>query len=109
MYVFATVMLLGLALAKLVDLVRTAWEMPRGGRLLLAFAGGLLLTWVTDYSAFAAWDQAFRAGWMGPVATGLALGGVAAFWHELLDLIASTARRVHDQATEIETRIPRAA
>jgi hypothetical protein len=109
MYVFATVLLLGLAVAKVVDLVRHAWDMPRGIRLLLAFVAGILLTWATDYSAFAAWNQTFRAAWMGPVATGLALGGVAAFWHEVLDLIASTARRVHDQATEIETRIPRAA
>ncbi len=109
MYPFGAVVLLGLVVAKLVDLVHGFVPMPRNSRLALAFVLGVLGTWATDYSMFAAWDIAFRAAWMGPVGTGLVLGGVAAFWHEVLDLLASTARRVHDQATEIETRIPRAA
>ncbi len=109
MYVFATVILLGLAVAKLVDLARGFYDFPRAARLLVAFLIGLGLTWATDYSMFANWGIGFRSPWMGPVATGLVIGGLATFWHEVLDMLASTARRVHDQATEIETRIPRAA
>jgi len=109
MYVFATVILLGLLVAKFVDLINGFSELPKPGRLLLAFLAGIGLTWATDYSMFTAWDIAFRTGWMGPVGTGLVIGGVAALWHEVLDAISSVARRAHDQATEIETRIPRAA
>ncbi len=109
MYVFATVLLLGLLVAKFVDLVRGFVKLPATGRLLLAFVAGIGLTWAADYSMFASWGIGFRSGWMGPVATGLVIGGVAALWHELLEVISSYARRVQDQATEIETRIPRAA
>jgi len=109
MYVFATVALLGLAAAKLVDLVRGSREVPRTFRLLLAFLAGVGITWITDYSMFAGWDVDFRALWMGSVATGLVIGGIASVWHEVLDVLSSYARRVHDQATEIERRIPRAA
>ncbi len=109
MYVFAAVLVLGLVVAKLVDLVGAFVKLPRGVRLILAFVLGVLGTWAADYSLFASWGITFRAIWMGPVATGLMLGGIAAFWHEVLDLVASATRRVHDQATEIETRIPRAA
>ena len=106
---FAAVLLLGLVVAKLVDVIRAFVEMPRGVRLLLAFALGVLGTWAADYSMFASWGITFRALWMGPVATGLVFGGIAAFWHEVMDLVASATRRVHDEAAEIETRIPRAA
>lgn len=109
MYVFATVALLGLAVAKLVDLVRGSREAPRTFRLLLTFLAGVGITWITDYSMFSGWDVTFRALWMGSVATGIVIGGIASVWHEILDVLSSYARRVHDQATEIERRIPRAA
>ncbi len=109
MYVFATVLLLGLLVAKFVDLARGFVKLPATGRLLLAFLAGIGLTWAADYSMLASWGIGFRSAWMGPVATGLVIGGVAALWHELLEVISSYARRVQDQATEIETRIPRAA
>ena len=46
---------------------------------------------------------------MGTVGTGLAVAGIAAVWHEILDVLSSYSRRSYDQATEIESRIPRAA
>ena len=109
MYTFAIVILLGLLVAKFVDLVRGFVEFPRPIRLLLAFLAGLGLTWAAVYSMFQAWNIELRELWMGPVATGLVIGGIAALWHEVLDMAASQARRVQDEATEIESRIPRAA
>ncbi len=109
MYVFAAVVLLGLLVAKFVDLVCGIVELPRPIRLLLAFLAGMGIAWAADYSMFAAWNIELRALWMGPVGTGLVIGGLAALWHELLDVSSSVARRVHDEATEIETRMPRAA
>lgn len=109
MYVFAAVVLLALAVAKLVDLIVHFGKVPTGFRLTLALLAGLGLTWLTDYSIFAGWEIAFREAWMGPVVTGLVIGGTATVWHEILGVISSYGRRVQDQATEIETRIPRAA
>ena len=109
MYVFATVALLGLAVTKVVDLARGFHDFSRTLRLPLALVLGVALTWATNYSAFGGWGIGFRSGWMGPAATGLVIGGLATLWHEILDMMSSYARRVHDQATEIETRIPRAA
>ena len=109
MYEFATVVLLGLIVAKLVDLVRHFAGVTPATRLALAVLAGLGLAWAMDYSMFAGWSVSFREPWMGTLATGLAIGGLAAFWHEVLDAFSSYARRSHDQATEIETRIPRAA
>jgi hypothetical protein len=109
MYVFTSVVLLGLVVAKFVDLVHSFVEFPRPIRLLLAFLAGMGITWAADYSMFAGWNIGLRALWMGPVATGLVIGGLAALWHEVLDVTSSFARRVHDEATEIETRMPRAA
>lgn len=109
MYVFAGVVLLGLLVAKFVDLIRGFVEVPRPIRLLLAFLAGMGITWAADYSMFEAWSMELRVLWMGPVGTGLVVGGLAALWHEVLDVASSFARRVHDEATEIETRMPRAA
>ncbi len=108
-YVLATVVLLGLVVAKLVDLAHGFYAFSRTARLLLAFLAGIGIAWATDYSIFASWGIGFRSGWMSPVGTGLTIGGLSTVWHELLDMLSSYARRVHDQATEIETRIPRAA
>ena len=109
MYVFAGIVLLGLVVAKLVDLVRGFYELSRTNRLTLAFLFGVAVAWAVDYSLFASWGFSFREYWMDIVGTGLVIGGLAAVWHEILDVLSSYARRVHDQATEIETRIPRAA
>jgi hypothetical protein len=106
MYVFATVVLLGLALAVVVDLVGA--QLSRSVRAALTIMLGMVLTWVTNYSAFAGWGIEFRSGWMGPVATGLAIAGIAAVWREVLGFLGSRGRRT-DDATEYEPRIPRHA
>ena len=66
------------------------------------------LTWLLDYNVYAGWSQAFRKAWMGTVGTGLTIAGVAAIWHEILDVLSSYARR-SNQAAGIEAHIPRAA
>lgn len=106
MYEFATVALLALATTKVVDLTRHVVDVTRAVRLTLGFVLGIAFVWATDYSMFAGWGIEFRDAWMGPAATGLVIGGLAAAWHELLDVLASSARRSYDQASEIESRIP---
>src|SRR5712664_2677682 len=103
MYQFGTITLLGLAVSAVVALIQhlapARWS-GRGVAALSLFLGpalGVLLTWALDYSVFAAWGIRFRELWMGPVATGLVIGGVAAFWHQLSGLVTSVSRRQPDE------------
>lgn len=109
MYHFGTAVLLGLAVFTVVSLVRHLVETPRALRIFLDLALGLIVAWVTDYSMFRGWGIEFRQAWMGPVGTGLVIGGVAAVVHDLMGLVTSFARRQYDEAAEIEARIPRKA
>jgi hypothetical protein len=105
MYEFATAVLLGLAVYAVVKVIRHFGETSRALRIFLDLALGLVVAWVTDYSLFAGWGVSFRSLWMGPVATGLVIGGIASLWTEIIGLITSYARRSYDEATEIESRI----
>lgn len=107
MYTFAAVVLLGLVVAKVIDLVSTSTELTKAVRIALTFILGATVTWVTDYSMFAAWDIEFRSLWMGPVFTGLVIGSLAMAYPVLLGALARFARGSHDHA-EVE-RIPRSA
>lgn len=109
MYVFATVLLLGLAIAKLVDLFTASAEVSRAVRGVVAIGIGIVTAFVTDYSPFAQWGVPLRAEWVHITMTGLALAGIAAVWQEVLDLVSSYARRSADEATEIESRMRRVA
>ena len=109
MYEFATIALLGLAVCKLVDVGGNLGHLSRAARITLAVLLGVGLTWLLDYNVYAAWGQVFRKAWMGTVGTGLTIAGIAAVWHEILDVLSSYSRRSYDQAAEIESHIPRAA
>jgi MFS-type transporter involved in bile tolerance (Atg22 family) len=109
MYVFATIALLGLAVATFVDLVGGTVNVRRPVRPFLAFLAGIGIAWAADLSMFAGFGIALRTPWMGAVATGLVIGGLACAWHELLGALASHSDRLNDQATGNETEIPRAA
>ena len=93
MYEFATVALLGLAVAKLVDLLENVRSVSRGTGMVLAIMAGLGIAWATDYSAFAGWGIQFRALWMGTVATGLVIGALAIAWSEILAAFGAFAAR----------------
>jgi hypothetical protein len=109
MYVFATIALLGLAVTKFVDLVDGTVNVRRPVRPFLAFLAGIGIAWAADLSMFAGFGIGLRTPWMGAVATGLVIGGLACAWHEVLEALASRAGRVNDQAPGNETGIPRAA
>jgi hypothetical protein len=105
MHEFATVALLGLAVYAVVNVIRQLGETSRALRIFLDLVLGLVVAWATDYSMFARWGITFRSLWMGPVATGLVIGGLASLWTEVVAFITSYARRSYDEATEIESRI----
>ena len=105
MHEFATVALLGLAVYAVVNVIRQLGETSRALRIFLDLVLGLVVAWATDYSMFVGWGITFRSLWMGPVATGLVIGGLASLWTEVVAFITSYARRSYDEATEIESRI----
>ena len=109
MYEFATIALLALALYKVMDLVEDLGHVSRATRITLTILLGVGLTWLLDYNVYAGWSQVFRKAWMGTVGTGFTIAGIAAVWHEILDVLSSYPRRSYDQANEIESRIPHAA
>ena len=109
MYEFATVAFLGLAVAVLVDFTGHLTNLSRASRAALALVLGIVLAWATDYSVFAGYGIEFRELWMGTVATGLVIGGLAAVWREIIGVLSSYGPRRHEDASDIEARTPRAA
>jgi uncharacterized membrane protein (DUF441 family) len=109
MYVFATIALLGLAVATLVDLVGGTVRVRQPLRPFLTFLAGIGIAWAADLSMFAGFGIDLRTPWMGAVITGLVIGGLACAWHVVLKALATHAGRVNDQATVNESGIPRAA
>jgi len=109
MYEFATIVFLGLAVCKVIDLVGSLGHLSRAATITVVVLLGVGLTWLLDYNVYAGWSQAFRSGWMGTVGTGLTIAGVAAIWHEVLDVLSAYARRSPDRADVMEPRAPRAA
>lgn len=110
MHDFAIVALLGLAAYKTVDFLTAVVRKDDATLRLVATLGmGIVFTELLDYSVFAAWGVGVRETWMGPVFTGLIVGGMSYLWHEVLGLIEGYGRRQRDEAMEIERRSPRAA
>ena len=109
MYQFATIALLGLFVAQLIGLVGRVRPISMSARTVLAVLVGLGIAWATDYSAFAGWGIRLRELWMGPVATGLVIAGLAAVWTEVLSFLGAYAARSQPRATEPESPVTRVA
>jgi hypothetical protein len=107
-YHFAIVALLGLAAYKTVDflLELTAIEARGVVKTFLTLGVGVAFTEILDYSVFAGWGVDLRSAWMGPVWTGLMVGGIAYAWPEVFGFVGSLG---HRGAAEPEHRAPRAA
>jgi hypothetical protein len=109
-YEFAILAFGGLITAKTVDLLRhLTKEMQKAGVLFLSAAAGVGYAFLLDFSLFAHWGVGVRADWIGTLATGLFMGGLAGAWHEGLGVMREWAHRYHGEATEIEARMHRAA
>ncbi len=102
MYVFATILLMGLAIWALA-MIAERWFSVAAELWALVFAVlGIGAAWLADFSLFDQWGLGVRAPWIGILLTGLALGGVAYFWREVIGILAGLFRKYHDQATELE-------
>lgn len=63
---------------------------------------GVLAAWLADFDAWAAWGVPVREHWVGIALTGLAIGGLASVWGELLGFVHGIARKSNDEAEVIE-------
>jgi uncharacterized membrane protein len=102
MYAFAVMVLLGLAvlaIAKIADrylsLAAEAWAF-----ILLGLGVGA--AWLVNFNLFATWGLTVRNAAIGVTLTGLAIGGVAYFWREILALFGGLYRKYTDQAATME-------
>jgi uncharacterized membrane protein len=102
MYIFAIVVLLGLAvtgvsmiMARFVSMATELWA-------LLLIALGVGAAWLADFSMFTAWGVPVREDWIGITMTGLAVGGFAAAWYVVLRLFKGLERKYNDEAASFE-------
>ena len=102
MYIFAELVLLGLAVlavAKVADrflaLAAEAWAFVMIGL-------GVGAAWLVNFNLFASWGLVVRNSVIGVTLTGLAIGGVAYFWREILDFFGGLSRKYTDQAVSLE-------
>jgi hypothetical protein len=104
MYVFAIAALLGLgilALAMIAERYVMSFE-RRDWWMALLVVLGIGAAWITDFNVWGLWGVAVRADWIGVTLTGLALGGLALAWHEVLRLVAGMERKLNDEAATLE-------
>jgi hypothetical protein len=107
MHHFAIVALLGLAVYKTGEFLFGLLGVDDDRVTLLGnLALGIIATEILDYSVFAAWGIGVRASWMGPVFTGLMVGGMSYVWPGVVALVSHYTR---SGSGDIEHRAPRAA
>ena len=107
MHHFAIVALLGLVVYKTAEFLYGLLNLDDSRvRLLGTLALGIIATEILDYSVFAGWGIAVRNGWVGPVFTGLMVGGMSYVWPAVVSLVSSYT---HSGSGDIDQRTPRAA
>ena len=109
MHVFALALLFGLGIMSV-----ARWEErplhALGDRMkmmislypLLEVLIGIGLAWAINFNLWAMWGIGMRAAWLGVTLTGVALGGVAQFFTEILAMFGGLGRKLHDEAETIE-------
>ncbi len=104
MYVFATVLLLGLAVWAVAMIVER-WLSIAPEIWAIVFVGlGVGAAWLADFDVFTLWGIGVRSAWIGTTLTGLAIAGTAYFWREAIGVLAGLFRKYSDEAAEMESK-----
>ncbi len=102
MYGFAVIVLMGLgvyAVGSIVNrYVQVAREFVAASHVVL----GLCAAWLARTDLFTMWAVPVRRSWIGVTMTGLAVGGFAIVWREMVGFMAGLERKFHDEAESIE-------
>jgi hypothetical protein len=102
MYVFAITALLGLGVLSLALIVEPFLLRATEVWALLLVGLGIGAAWLVDFSIWNSWGVPVRWDWVGVTLTGLALAGVAEFWHYLFRLSSGAVRKLNDEAATLE-------
>ncbi len=89
-----------LVITKIVDFTRNAFDkntVLKGSWVwnALALGLGLACALIWQINIFANVSHTYVQGWAGEVLTGLAMGASGSGWHEVLDVLSSTAKRAN--------------
>jgi hypothetical protein len=102
METFAVLMLFGLGLLVSVMLAHRYVELARESWAFVTVVLGIGLAWLADLDMFRNWQLHVREHWIGVTLTGLALAGLAHFWHEVLGFFGGLERKYNDEAAALE-------
>lgn len=107
MHIFGIALLLGLGImsvARWVERPLMAWRDKLTVSLypLLEVGIGIGLAWAVDFNLWALWHVPMRSNWVAVTLTGVALGGIAHFFSEILATFGGLGRKLHDEADTIE-------
>lgn len=107
MYVFGIAVLFGLGVMCLARWVERPLQRLRDKTMLalypvLEVGIGVGLAWAVNFNLWQLWHVPMRASWLGVTLTGVALGGVAQFFTEILGMFSGLGRKLHDEAETIE-------
>ncbi|MCA1845391.1 MAG: hypothetical protein LC792_19805 [Actinobacteria bacterium] len=105
MHDFAVILLLGLGLFKLVDLLEDYVPAITKVHALATMALAVGTVWLLDYSLFDGFGIGVRDAWMGPVFTGLMVGGSTSCWRALFHWLGSD----EGDAPEVRHHVMKAA
>jgi hypothetical protein len=107
MYVFGIALLLGLGVMSVARWVERPMMWLRDKLAisvypLLEVGIGIGLAWAVNFNLWTLWHIPMRANWIAVTLTGVALGGIAHFFSEILATFSGLGRKLHDEAETIE-------
>jgi hypothetical protein len=102
METFAVLVLFGLGLSALVTLGHRYVTIAPEAWAFVTVALGVGLAWLADLNMWRLWHLHVREPWIGVTLTGLALAGIAYFWHEILGFFRGLERKYNDEAAALE-------
>lgn len=102
MHAFGMMALLGLGVLAVASVGNRFLALAAEAWAFIMLGLGVGAAWLTNFNLFTAWALPVRNGIIGLTITGLAIGGVAFFWREILDFFAGLYRKHTDQAVTME-------
>jgi hypothetical protein len=102
MDVFAVLVLFGLGIAGLLAVAHRFLDFAPEFRAVVAVGFGVGLAWLADVNMWGLWELPVRDTWIGVTLTGVAMAGIALFWHHILGYVGGLERKHNDEAEALE-------
>jgi hypothetical protein len=102
MHPFALALFLAFAAMALAGWVCRTFPVLRHHLFLVVLGFGVGAAWLADLNLWNLWGIAVRREWIGVTLTGLAIGGMGAVAHAVLEPLAAVGRKTMDEAEVLE-------